>query len=162
MLRWACGRPRRVVETGCGAALTSVYVAVQAATRAIAAAQAGQAESGAELERFKERSDAIQRRVAATGSVLQQVCRRISASTDAAQTQHLHENGRSDQALSTARPWQPSPSVASDVHSHMMIRLPMSSACRRIVCMAATAAPCVLGNCSRSMLCLLTGGSPMP
>ena len=45
----------------------------QAATKAIAAAQAGQAESAAELERFKERSDAIQRRVAATGSVLQQV-----------------------------------------------------------------------------------------
>ena len=45
----------------------------QAADKAIAAAQQGQAESAAELERFKERSDAIQRRVAATGSVLQQV-----------------------------------------------------------------------------------------
>jgi len=45
----------------------------QAADKAIAAAQQGQAESAAELDRFKERSDAIQRRVAASGSMLQQV-----------------------------------------------------------------------------------------
>lgn len=46
---------------------------LQAADAAVEAAKAGQLESAAELERFKERATAIQRKVAATGSVVQQV-----------------------------------------------------------------------------------------
>ena len=45
----------------------------QAADAAVAAAKVGQAESAEELEQFKERASAIQRKVAATGNVVQQV-----------------------------------------------------------------------------------------